>query len=347
MRVLLTGHNGYIGAVLGPMLKEHGHDVVGIDTYFYEECVFRQVPDLPAIRKDLRDVLPDELAGFDAIVHLAALSNDPLGDLNPKLTSEINHAASVRLASLAKQAGVPRFLFSSSCSIYGAAQDGISTEESTVEPLTPYALSKIRTEEDLSQLADASFSPVILRNATVYGVSPKLRVDLVLNNLVGWAYTTGHVRILSDGTPWRPIVHVEDLSKAMVSIFEAPRDLVHNQTFNVGVNEENYQVRELADIVGENVPSCSIAYAGDSGPDKRNYRVDFSKFRKTFPDFTPVWNARQGAKQLYDEYHAQSMTREQFQSRRYIRINQLRHLLDKRLLGDDLRWHKPSAPRCG
>jgi nucleoside-diphosphate-sugar epimerase len=279
-----------------------------------------------------------DLQGFEAIIHLAALSNDPLGDLKSEWTYDINHAASVRLANLAKEAGVQRFLYASSCSLYGAAGDQILTEEAPLRPLTPYAESKVRTEEDVSKLADASFSPVFMRNATAYGVSSHFRADVVLNNLVCWAFTTGKVRIMSDGMPWRPIVHIEDIANAFLVALTAPREAVHNQAFNVGLNTENYQVRELADIVCEILPDCEVEYAKQGGPDPRNYRVNFSKLAGTLTDFKPKWNARCGVKELYSKFQQVGLTWEDFQGRKYIRLTQLRYLLMNGHLDDNLRW---------
>src|SRR5712692_1644416 len=274
MRILLTGHSGYIGAVLVPTLVAAGHAVVGVDSDLFEQCTFGSgVFEIPAMRKDIRDVGPRQLAGFDAVIHLAGLANDPLGDLNPAMTFEINHAASVRLARLAKEAGVSRFVFSSSCSNYGAAGEALVDEDAELRPLTPYATSKVRVEQDVAKLADSTFSPTFLRNATAYGVSPRLRFDLVLNNLVAWAFTTGRVHVKSDGSPWRPIVHVEDISRAFLAVLSAPRETIHSQALNVGQSEENYRIRELAEIVREVVPGSRIDYAEDGGPDPRCYRV--------------------------------------------------------------------------
>jgi nucleoside-diphosphate-sugar epimerase len=259
MRVLLTGHKGYIGTVLVPMLLEAGHDVFGLDSDLFENSTFGNgIQAIPEVRKDIRDVEISDLQGFDAVLHLAGLSNDPLGNLNPNLTYEINHAASVRLAELSKQAGISRFIFSSSCSNYGAGGEDWLTEESAFNPVTPYGESKVKVEQDVSKLADDDFSPTFLRNATAYGVSPRLRFDLVLNNLVAWAFTTGRVYIKSDGTPWRPIVHIADISRAFIAVLHAPREIVHNDAFNVGRNEDNYQIRDLANIVKATVPCCEI-----------------------------------------------------------------------------------------
>lgn len=339
MRVLLTGHDGYIGAVLAPLLQSRGHDVIGLDTGFFEDCTFGTDSEpIPSLRKDIRDVTLEDLRGIDTVIHLAALCNDPLGDLNAAWTDAINHRASVRLARLAREAGVQRFVYSSSCSLYGAAGDAVLTESAPMKPLTPYAVSKVRTEEDLARLADRDFSPVFLRNATAYGCSPRFRADLVLNNLVCWAHTTGRIRILSDGTPWRPIVHVEDIALAFAEALTAPRALVHNEAFNVGVDGENYQVRDLAEIVGEIAPDCEVEYAPNGGPDPRSYRVDFRKLATTLGGFQPRWNARAGVRQIHEACRAVGLTAEAFQGRRYVRVKQLRLLLDSGQLDDNLRW---------
>ena len=341
MRVLLTGHLGYIGTVMVPMLQAAGHDTVGLDSDLFEQCTFGNgIVKIPSIRKDVRDVELADIRGYDAVLHLAGLSNDPLGDLNPDLTYEINHLASVRLANLAKEAGVPRFIFSSSCSNYGAGGEDLLNEQSGFNPVTPYGVSKVRVEQDVAKLADDTFSPVFLRNATAYGVSPRLRFDLVLNNLVAWAFATGKVFIKSDGTPWRPIVHIADISRAFIAALEAPRELVHNQAFNVGRNEDNYRIRELADIVKETVPGCIIEYAKDAGPDKRCYRVDSSKILKTLPSFKPQWNARKGAQELYDAYRKVGLRVEDFEGPKYKRIDHIKKLLSAGRLGPDLRFRQ-------
>lgn len=343
MRILVTGHNGYIGTVLSPMLIAEGFVIVGLDSDLYANCTFGEgLPQIPEIKKDIRDVEASDLEGFDAIIHLAALSNDPLGNLNPALTYEINHQASVRLAQMAKEAGVPRFLFSSSCSTYGAAGDAILTEEAEFNPVTPYGYSKVLVERDVAEFADEHFSPVFLRNATAYGVSPRHRFDIVLNNLVAWAYTTGLVYLKSDGSPWRPIVHIEDISRAFIAALNAPRDVIHNQAFNVGINAENYRIRELADIVKEVVPGCRVEYAPDAEPDKRSYRVDFSKIERVLPEFKPKWNARQGARELYEAYQKYGVKLEEFEGPRYKRIDHIKQLLDLGQLDESLRRRKVS-----
>lgn len=339
MRVLVTGHLGYIGTVLVPMLLEKGHAVVGLDSDLFEQSTFGEgIVDVPWIRKDIRDVEAEDLRGIDAVMHLAALSNDPLGDLNPDLTYEINHRASVRLAALAKGAGIDRFIFSSSCSNYGAGGEDLLTEQSPFNPVTPYGISKVRVEKDVSAMADERFCPVFLRNATAFGVSPRLRFDLVLNNLVAWAFATGRVFIKSDGTPWRPIVHIADIARAFIAVLEAPREAVHNQAFNVGRNTDNYRIRELADIVRETVPGCEIEYAKDGGPDKRCYRVDSSRILKAVPGFQPVWDARKGARELYDAYRNVGLKLEDFEGPKYKRIDHIKELMKKGKLGPDLRW---------
>jgi len=342
MRIMVTGSQGYIGTVLVRTLKDKGYEVVGLDTDLYEQCTFGSdgLPDVRLVRKDVRDVGASDLEGIEAIFHLAALSNDPLSDLNPRLTYEINHAASVRLAGLAKEAGVKRFVFSSSCSTYGAAGDEMLTESAAFNPVTPYGDSKVLVERDVSALADERFSPVFLRNATAYGVSPRMRFDLVLNNLVAWAYATGLVYIKSDGTPWRPIVHIEDISSAFIAAVEAPRELVSNQAFNVGMNGENYQIRDLAEIVEQTVPGCRIEFAQDAGPDKRNYRVDFSKVAAVLPSFKPQWNARKGAVELLEAYRRVGLVLEDFEGPRFKRIDHIKRLLSTKLLDENLRWRR-------
>lgn len=341
MRVLVTGHDGYIGAVMVPMLRDAGHQVVGLDTYLFEGCVFGATGtlDVPSLRRDVREVQAVDLEGFDAILHLAALSNDPVGDLNPNCTYDINHRASVRLARLAKQVGVPRFLFSSSCSLYGVS-DGVTMlkENAAFNPVTPYGASKIRVEEEVTLLADDHFSPTFLRNATAYGLSPKLRADLVVNNLVGLAYTTGEVLISSDGTPWRPLVHIEDISRAFLAVLHAPRERVHNEAFNVGKTEENYQIRDVAQMVEDIVPGAKVKYAEGGGPDPRCYRVDCGKIARTLPEFMPQWTVRRGIEQLYQAYRENALTVDEFLGTKYLRIKHIKNLLSDGQLDAELRW---------
>ena len=327
MRVLVTGHNGYVGSVLVPHLQRAGFEVHGLDSYLFAACTFGPpTDDVPAFALDLREVERRHLEGFNAVVHLAALSNDPLGDLAPEVTFEINHLASVRLAELARAAGVGRFVFSSSCSLYGAAGEAAITEDAPCHPVTPYGRSKVLVEQDLVALADDRFSPVLLRNATAYGSSPRLRTDLMVNNLVGYALTTGEVLIKSDGTPWRPLIHVEDIASAFLAALVAPRERVHNQAFNVGSNEENYQVRDVAALVAQSVAGSHVSYAADAGPDIRDYRVDFAKIARALPEFRPRWTVRTGIEELIASFRRHRLDAEDFLGGRYSRIQHLRRL---------------------
>ena len=339
MRVLITGHLGFIGAVMVPLVQQAGHEVIGLDTGLYDECDFgpRSTP-VREIRADIRDVDASLIQGFDAVIHLAALSNDPLGDLDAQLTYDVNHLATVRLATLARDAGTTRFLFSSSCSNYGAAGDTVLDENSAFNPVTPYGVSKVRAENDLLKLACDHFSPVLLRSATAYGVSSRLRSDIVLNNLTAYAVSTGKVLIKSDGTPWRPIVHVEDICRAFIAALEAPRDAIHAQAFNVGRPEENFRVRQLAEFVRDTVPGCELEFAGDASPDTRNYRVDCSKIARVLPAFKPQWNARKGAAELYKAYKSRGISVEDIEGHRYRRIGEIKRLLSSGKLDEALRW---------
>ncbi len=339
MRVLVTGHLGYIGTVMVPMLLSEGYEVVGLDSDLYRSCTFGDnFVEVPSIRKDIRDVELDDLRDFDAVCHLAGLSNDPLGDFNPELTYEINHKASVRLAELAKKAGVGRYVFSSSCSCYGAAGDDMLDEESPFNPVTPYGKSKVWTERDVSPMADDNFSPTFLRNATAYGVSPRLRFDLVLNNLAAWAFTTGKILMKSDGSPWRPIVHIRDIALAFIAALGAPRELIHNKAFNVGVTQDNLQIRDIAQIVGQTIPDCVVQFAEGASPDTRNYRVNCERLPQTLSAFRPQWNARRGAQELYEAYKKYGITLEDFEGPRYQRIGHIRKLLDEGVLDSNLRF---------
>lgn len=335
MRVLVTGHLGYIGVVLTPMLLARGHSVVGLDSDLYRRCTYEaggRIAAVPNIAKDVRDVEPSDLLGFDAVIHLAGLSNDPLGDLEPELTYDINHRASVRLAEMSKRAGVSRFIFSSSCSNYGAAGDNMLDEQAAFNPVTPYGKSKVMVERDVAPMADDRFSPVFLRNATACGVSARLRFDLVVNNLTAWAYTTGQVLIKSDGTPWRPIVHIQDISSAFIAMLGAPREAVHGQAFNVCATTENYRVRDLAEIVRKTVPGSTVQFAQDASPDKRNYRVRGDKFAAAFPDFAPRWTVEKAAQELKAAFEKGGLKTEEFEGPRYKRVAHLRTLIDEGVL---------------
>ncbi|MFF8902410.1 NAD-dependent epimerase/dehydratase family protein [Streptomyces lydicus] len=344
MRVLLTGHQGYLGTVMAPVLKAAGHEVVGLDAGLFADCVLGPTPaDPQGHRVDLRDVTAEHVAGVDAVIHLAALSNDPLGSLAPELTYDINHHASVRLARLARDAGVRRFLYASTCSVYGAAGDpdlsNLVAEDAPLRPVTPYAESKVRVEDDLHDLADGDFTPVYMRNATAFGYSPRLRADIVLNNLVGHALLSGEVLVLSDGTPWRPLVHAADIARAFTAALTAPREAVHDQAFNIGSEINNVTVAEIAEQVADAVPGSKVNITGETGADPRSYRVDFSRFRAAIPGFDCEWNVKRGALELADAYGKFRLTKEDFE-RRFTRLAVLRAASDAGAVDDTLRWRR-------
>lgn len=338
-RVLMTGHQGYVGSVMVQHVLEAGYDVVGLDTGYYAECTL--VPDradIPTIAKDIRDLTPHDIEGCGAVIHLAALSNDPIGNLNSAWTEEINFRASVRLAELAKAAGVERFLFSSSCIMYGMSEAAVVTEESPLAPQTDYARSKVKSERAIAPLADEHFSPVFLRNGTIYGLSPRMRFDTVLNNLMASAVTTGKVVLHGDGTPWRPVAHVQDISRAFVHVLQAPRRMVHNQAFNDGADHMNHQIIELARVVVRTVPGCSLECLASPDADQRTYKTDFGKFARTFPEFAFRWTVPDGAAELYDAFKAVRLTQADFADRRFTRLKWLRYLLDSGRVDESLRW---------
>jgi nucleoside-diphosphate-sugar epimerase len=342
MRVLVTGHHGYIGAVLVPLLIDAGHTVSGLDTFLYDGCDFtaERATAQEVIRKDVRDVTAGDLEGFDAVMHLAALSNDPVGDLNPECTYAINYRASVSLAEAAKQAGVERYLFSSSCSLYGAAASDWIDETADFNPVTPYGESKVLAEQEIVKLADDSFSPTFLRNATAHGLSPRHRGDLVVNNLTAFAFATGEVLMQSDGTPWRPLVHIEDIARAFLGLLEAPRARVHAEAFNIGCDEENYQIREIAKIVEEVVPGSRVALAAAAGPDKRSYRVSFAKLHAAFPELRPKWTVRSSAEEMFAAYRDNGLTIADFEGSRFMRIARIKELVAAGRLDEELRWRE-------
>jgi len=338
-RILMTGHRGYLGSVMAPHFVQAGYDVTGMDTGYFDDCTLvDDAAAIPTIRKDIRDLEPADLHGYDAVVHLAALSNDPIGNLNDGWTEDINFRSSARLAELAREAGARRFLFSSSCIMYGVADAAVATEESPLNPQTTYARSKVLAEAAIRDLATDSFSPVFLRNGTVYGLSPRMRFDTVLNNLVGFAASTGKVTVYSDGSPWRPVLHVADVARAFQAVLEAPREAVHNQAINIGANSLNHRIRELAEFTLDAVPGSSLEVVARADADQRTYCADFSKFARLLPEFRFEWTARQGARQLADAFKRLNLGAAEFTDRRFSRLKWLRHLLDAGRLDQSLRW---------
>jgi nucleoside-diphosphate-sugar epimerase len=337
--VLVTGHRGYIGSVLAPYLVAQGYDVVGLDVGYFNSCTITPDPvEMPEIRKDIRDIVPADLKAFYAVIHLAALSNDPIGNLDPGWTDSINTRATVRLAELARAADVRRFLFSSSCIMYGAAEADVVDETAPLDPKTDYARSKVAAETALHELARDGFSPTYLRNGTVYGLSPRMRFDTVLNDLTASAVTTGKVRVFSDGKPWRPVLHVEDVARAFHHVLEAPLELVHDEAFNTGADHLNHQVIELAEFAAAAVPGCEVEVLNQPTADQRTYRADFSKFARTFPDFAFAWSARDATRALADTFTRINLSHEQYAGPRFVRLRWLRHLLEHGRVDSDLRW---------
>ncbi len=344
MKVVMTGTDGYIGCVMADVLMGHGHDVTGYDAGFYRAgWMFdgvRRIP--PTVTRDVRDIDASDLEGADAVVHLAELSNDPLGQLAPDVTYQINHHGSVRLARMARAAGVPRFVYMSSCSVYGVGGEAPVTETSPVNPQTVYAECKVMVERDVGAMADDDFHPTFLRNATAFGASPRMRFDIVLNNLMGVAWTTNEIRMVSDGSPWRPLVHIRDISAAVNAVLGAPLDAIHGQVLNVGSDEQNYRVREIAEIVSEAVPGCTTTF-GPPGADNRSYRVRFDRIREVLPGFACAWDARAGAAELASVFERISLRDEDFTYRGFTRLDQLNHLLSTGQLDAQLRWQPPAA----
>lgn len=341
--ILVTGHNGYIGPLLVNLLLEKGYNVTGLDTNYYgPDCALFKAKkgsgEIKEIKKDIRQVTFKDLEGVDAVCHLAALSNDNIGQLDPGLTKNINYKSSVRMAELSRQVGVKKFIYSSSCSLYGKAGEDALSETATFNPITAYAKSKVKTEEAILPMGDKDFCVTCLRNATAYGISPKLRLDLVTNDLVGWAVVTKQIKILSDGTPWRPLVHAEDIARAFIAVVEAPTEAVNQEAFNVGMNSENFRVKDIAHMIGEVIPGCEIVITGEHGSDSRSYKVNFDKIKNRLPGFKPVWTLRKGIEDVYEKYRQYKMDEKKFYGRYFVRLRQLKYLLDSGLLAKELYW---------
>lgn len=340
-KIIVTGHNGYIGSLLITLLKESNYEVYGIDTNFFgKECeFFNPVLEIYELNKDIRKIKEKDIEGAYAICHLAAISNDPMGDINPELTLDINYRASLKLAETAKRAGVKKFIYSSSCSMYGISDGSKALDESAeFNPITAYAKSKVESEKDIMPLAEDNFSVTFLRNTTAYGISPKLRLDLVVNNMVGWAVTTGKIRIMSDGTPWRPLVHAEDIARAFIAVIESPEEIVNKKSFNVGITSENYQIKDIAKIISEVIPNTEIIITGEHGSDSRSYRVNFDKIHNELKNFNPKWNLKSGIESIYENYLKYGMNDEKFSGRYFIRLKQIKYLIEKNLINSQLLW---------
>ena len=341
-KIIVTGYNGFIGSLLVPLLVKSGYEVIGIDTnYFDEDCELYKpnFNNLKTIQRDSREIKESDIEGAYAICHLAALSNDPMGEINPQLTYDINHLASVRLAKLAKKVSVEKFIYSSSCSLYGIADGNMAlTETAEFNPVTAYAKSKVYSEKDIIPLGDNNFSVTFLRNSTAYGISPKLRLDLVVNNLVGWAVTTKQIKIMSDGTPWRPLIHAKDIARAFIAVIEAPKEKVSKQSFNTGLNTENYQIKDIANLVGKIIPDCEVVITGEHGSDSRSYRVNFDKIENELPEFKPKWNLKSGIESIYENYLKYKMDGNKFNAQFFIRLKQIQYLINNNKIDNNLFW---------
>jgi len=340
-KIIVTGHNGFIGSLLVPLLVKKGYEVIGIDTnYFGKECEFySKTNEIKEIKKDIRKITEKDIEGAYAICHLAALSNDPIGDINPELTYAINYKASLRLAKIAKTVGVEKFIYSSSCSLYGVSNSTKAlTEKADFNPVTAYAKSKVKSEKDIYPLSDNNFSVTFLRNATAYGISPKLRLDLVVNNLIGWAITTGKINILSDGTPWRPLIHAEDIARAFIAVIESPQEKVNKQSFNVGINSENYQIKDIAYIIKEVMPECEVTIDTENAVDSRSYKVNFDKIKRVLPNFEPKYDLKKGIEEIITAYKKYEMDTEKFNSRYFIRLKQIKYLMNNNKIDKKLYW---------